>query len=119
MIPEKLYRFVLDRVVGKLLVYSYKRELDAGNLHEARHVEAAVRAGNTGNCVDTCSLETDASKVSHLPMKSEFRDSAHANTALHNALVHQYGELRVGDDDHWQVLNQLRAQGFTVMKRVQ
>lgn len=50
LIPYPAYRWVADRVVGKFLVYGFKREMARGNIHEAQHIAAAVQAGNSQPC---------------------------------------------------------------------
>ena len=121
IIPEKAYLFLMNRVVGKILVYSYKREFDAGRNHEALHVAAALKSGNSEDCNGQCTLlePVDWSKlhVARLPFEEEFQDDAERSSAIHDSLVHIAGELRVDEDSHWKFLNQLRARGFTVMKK--
>lgn len=48
LVPYPLVRWVNERLVGRFLVYAFKRELARGDFHEANHIHAAVLMGNTG-----------------------------------------------------------------------
>jgi len=63
LLPERLYRFIAgDKVVGRFLLYSFRREMSRGNIHEARHIMAAVQMGNSQPCDagDPCILDGQA-----------------------------------------------------------
>lgn len=57
--PYKVYRFIGDRIVGKFLLYGFKREKERGDIHEARHIAALIQVGNSQpyNGGEPCLLE--------------------------------------------------------------
>ena len=59
--PYRLYRLVGDKLVGRFLLYSFRREVAAGNDHEAAHSAVALQLGNSQPCKegDTCAFETN------------------------------------------------------------
>lgn len=61
--PYWMYRFIMDRFVGKLLAYGYKVEMRRGNSHEAQHCFEALRHGNSEECrwPDHCTLDAGRS----------------------------------------------------------
>lgn len=62
IIPYRLYRWVADRLVGKVLVYGVKRELERGNVHEANHLALSIQLGNSQLCDESgkCSMRGQA-----------------------------------------------------------
>lgn len=50
IIPYPLYRWVADHIVGRILLYGFKREMERGDVHEARHVSMGVQTGNSQGC---------------------------------------------------------------------
>jgi hypothetical protein len=59
LLPYPVYRFIGDRIVGKFLLYGFKRELARGDNHEARHIAALIQVGNSQPCNggEPCLLE--------------------------------------------------------------
>ena len=59
--------------IGKELLALGKELFDLGEVHEARHVLAALQVGNTTDCDETCPLHYGNPKLTILP--SQVRDA--------------------------------------------
>lgn len=58
IIPYRLYRWFADQVIGRVLLYGYKREMERGDIHEARHLATGLQTGNSEGCTSAnCRLD--------------------------------------------------------------
>lgn len=53
--------------IGEELVELGKEAFDRGDVHEGRHILAALQVGNTANCDETCPLHFGGPVLTILP----------------------------------------------------